>query len=155
MPIATRTAHTRRRVNEREPSTLVARLIAHVNRKNWWHVPPRDSDAYRKRGKFLASSFQEAEFWGRPLDEPQKVKIQKPLIGDEDTIEKKLFGRRISANDITMEQRWRLDAKMKRAAETRGYDSIVLMSRKVFAKFRLTGQLPRSIELNIFDVENR
>lgn len=155
MAIATRTAHTPRRVNERGPSALVARLVAHVNRKNWWHVPPRDSDAYRKRGKFLASSFQEAEFWGRPLDEPQRVTIQNPLIGNEDTIEKELFGRRISTEDITMEERWRLDAKMKRVAEMRGYDSIILIGRKAFAKFRLTGQLPRSIELNIFDVEKR
>jgi ribosome-interacting GTPase 1 len=99
----------------------------------------------------LASSFHEAEFWGRPLNEPQKVKIQEPLIGDEDTIEKILFGRRVSHEDITMEQRWRLDARMKRIAEKRGYDSILLMTRKAFAKFRLTGQLPRSIELNILD----
>jgi hypothetical protein len=35
------------------------KLIAHVNRKQWWHVPPADPDAYAKRGKFLASSFRE------------------------------------------------------------------------------------------------
>lgn len=39
------------------------KLIAHVNRKDWWHVPPRDPSAYSKRGKFFASSFREAEFW--------------------------------------------------------------------------------------------
>ncbi|MFZ0921608.1 MAG: hypothetical protein WA020_00980, partial [Candidatus Acidiferrales bacterium] len=59
------------------------KLVAHVNRKEWWHVPPRDPSAYNKRGKFLASSFREAEFWGRPLDEPQRVAVSKPLIGDE------------------------------------------------------------------------
>jgi hypothetical protein len=40
---------------------LRERLIAHVNRKQWWHVPPVDPNAYKKRGKFLASSFVEAE----------------------------------------------------------------------------------------------
>ena len=42
----------------------IQRLIAHVNRKGWWHVKPADISAYEKRGKFLASSFQEAEFYG-------------------------------------------------------------------------------------------
>src|SRR5260370_5077704 len=59
------------------------KLIAFVNRKSWWHVPPVDPNAYSKRGKFLSSSFGEAEFWGRPLDEPQRVIVAKPLIGDE------------------------------------------------------------------------
>jgi hypothetical protein len=31
---------------------LYDRLVAHVNRKNWWHVSPVDPDAYKKRGKF-------------------------------------------------------------------------------------------------------
>lgn len=52
---------------------FLAKLVLHVNRKKWWHVPPRNPRAYSQRGKFLASSFREAEFWGRPLDEPQKV----------------------------------------------------------------------------------
>src|SRR5690242_5715983 len=67
-------------------SARYERLIAFVNRKNWWHVPPVDPDAYRKRGKFLASTFEEAEFYGRPLDEPQRVVVTKPLIGDEQRI---------------------------------------------------------------------
>lgn len=62
------------------------KLVAHVNRKNWWHVPPQDPKAYRKRGKFLASTYREAEFWGRPLDEPQKASISRPLVGDEATL---------------------------------------------------------------------
>jgi len=125
------------------------KLVAHVNRKEWWHVPPQHPSAYSRRGKFLASSFREAEFWGRPLDEPQRVTVAKPLIGDEQTIEKKLFGRRVSRDDITMEERWTLDAKMRRAALKKGYDSILLMAPKAFAEFSVTGKLPRSIELNI------
>lgn len=132
-------------------NVFVARLVAHVNRKEWWHVPPRDPNSYSNRGKFLASSFREAEFWGRPLDEPQRVAICKPLIGDEEAIEKKLFGRRLSSEDITMKQRWKLDAKMRRAALRKGYDSLVLMAPKAFSELRTTGKLPRSMELNVLN----
>jgi hypothetical protein len=131
------------------PNVLVERLVAHVNRKKWWHVPPRDTSAYSKRGKFFASSFGEAEFWGRPLDEPQKVKISRPLVGDETTIEKRLFNRRVSREDISLKERWSLDAKMKKVALARGYDSIVLMTPAAFLAFNKHGKVPRSIELNI------
>jgi hypothetical protein len=59
------------------------KLIAYVNRKEWWHVSPQDPKACAKRGKFLASSFREAEFWRRTLDESQRVAITRPLVGDE------------------------------------------------------------------------
>src|SRR5713226_2338625 len=101
---------------EKSSSIFYQKLIAHVNGKDWWHVPPRDPSSYGKRGKFLASSFREAEFWGRPLDEPQRVTIAKPLIGDEETIEKSLIGRRVSSEEMAMEERWALDAKIKKAA---------------------------------------
>jgi hypothetical protein len=127
------------------------KIIAHVNRKDWWHVPPRDLDAYNKRGIFLASSFKEAEFWGRPLDNPQKVSVSHPLVGDEETIEKTLLGQRISDEEITLEERWKLDAKMKRAALAQGYDSIVLISQKSFSTLKASGKVPRSMELNILD----
>lgn len=127
----------------------LAGLIAFVNRKRWWHVPPRDPEAYLKRGKFLASSYQEAEFWGRPLMDPIGVSISNPLIGDETLIERKLFGQRVSRQDFGMEQRWKLDARMKRAALSLGYDSILLMAPQGFAKFRSNGKPPRSMELNV------
>jgi len=130
-------------------STQYQRLVALVNRKAWWHVPPRDPNAYRKRGKFLASSFREAEFWGRPLDEPQKVDVARPLVGDEGAIERKLFGKRVSDESISMDDRWRLDARMKRAALATGYDSILLMSSRGLRRFRSAGKVPRSLELNI------
>src|SRR6266404_7929389 len=123
--------------DEKTSPIFYQKLIAHVNRKDWWHVPPRDRSAYRKRGKFLASSFREAEFWGRPLDKPEKVKIARPLIGDEESIEIKLFARRISRQGMTVQERWMLDAKMKRAAMAKGYDSIVLMTPKGIAEFRV------------------
>src|SRR5438552_1910221 len=112
------------------------RLIAHVNRKDWWHVKPADTSAYEKRGKFLASSFQEAEFYGRPGDQPEKVTIVSPLVGDNDTIERKLIGRVESHPEITVRQRFALDAKLRHAALRKGYDSIVLMSKPGFQRFK-------------------
>ena len=56
------------------------KIVAHINRKNWWHVPPQDSAAYSKRSQFFASSFGEAEVYGRPLDTPQRVVIAKPSL---------------------------------------------------------------------------
>lgn len=128
------------------------RLIAHVNRKDWWHVTPADTSAYEKRGKFLASSFQEAEFYGRPGNQPEKVRIGSPLVGDNDTIERKLIGRVESHPEITVRQRFTLDAKLRRAALRKGYDSIVLMSKPGFQRFKREGKIPRSLELNIVDL---
>ncbi len=129
------------------------RFISHINRKKWWHVPPRDPEAYRKRGKFYSSSFAEAEFWGRPLDQPERVNICSPLVGDEDTIERKLFGRVVSRGDWPenrmLEKRFALDAKMKQEALKKGFDAIVLMSPKGFSGYRESGKLPRSMELNV------
>jgi hypothetical protein len=128
---------------------LHQRVISHINRKSWWHVPPVDPKAYKRRGKFLASTFAEAEFWGRPLDELQRVRVAAPLVGDEPTIERRLFGKRMSNQDITIEQRFRLDAKVKEAALAKGFDSILLMAPTPFARFKRTGKIPRSLELNV------
>jgi hypothetical protein len=129
------------------------RLIAHINRKLWWHVPPQDPAAYPKRGKFYASSFREAEFWGRPLDEPQHVNVSNPIVGDDDAVEIDLFGHPIPEPDpssrTVLEWRWQLDARMIRAALALGYDSIVLMTPVAFAAFTGRGRIPRSIELNV------
>lgn len=126
-----------------------SQLVAHVNRKEWWHSPPVDPNAYKKRGKFYASSYGEAEFWARPLDEPQRVKVSRPLIGDEATIERELFGRLVSDEDIKVPARFALDARIKKVAIAKGYDAILLMSPKCFAKWKMTGKIPRSLELNV------
>lgn len=128
---------------------LREKMIAHVNRRAWWHVPPLDPDAYRKRGKFLASSYREACFWGRPLNDPQRVMIANPLVGDEATIERRLFGRQVSTPESSIAERFKLDMKMKTAALARGYDSIILSSPASYARFRSRGRVPRSLELNL------
>jgi hypothetical protein len=129
-------------------SVFHEKLIAHVNRKEWWHVPPSDSQAYVKRGKFLASSYHEAEFYGRPLDEPQRVAIATPLVGDEKTISR-ILGIPPQHDDMTLQEIAGHDARWRDTALAKGYDSILLMAPGPFAKFKAEGKIPRSIELNI------
>jgi len=131
----------------------IHKLIQHINRKDWWHVTPTDPRAYQKRGKFFSSTFKEAEFYGRPNDIPEKVAIASPLVGDNDTIERKLIGRVESYPDIGVRERFALDAKLRRVALQKGCDSIVLLSESGFRKFKNEGKTPRSIELNILDFQ--
>jgi hypothetical protein len=144
-------------VSKKEPLKLSVKLyqkvVAHINRKSWWHVTPVDPNAYKKRGKFLASSFAEAEFWGKPLREALRVNVAAPLVGDEATIERKLFGKRVSTEGMTIEQRFALDARMKNVAAAKGFDSILLMAPSTYARFKSTGKIPRSLELNIHQVD--
>ena len=111
-----------------------------------------DLDAYQKRGKFLASSFAEAEFYGRPLDEPERPRVAKPLIGSERAVCRVLFGRFIrfpsDEENNVVEKRLALDARMKNAALAQGYDSIVIMHPKCYTQFKRTGKIPRMLELN-------
>jgi hypothetical protein len=128
------------------------KLLARINRKDWWHVPPAAPKAYQQRGKFLASTFREAEFWGRPLDTPIRVRVANPIIGDEPAIETELLGApSLYPGDDSpkmLEWRWKLDAKLKKAALSKGYDSIILMSSSAYAKFAMEGGMPLFLELN-------
>jgi len=128
------------------------KLIRHINRKAWWHVTPADPSVYKKRGKFFASSFKEAEFYGRPSDVPEKVIVASPVVGDNDTIERKLIGGVESHPSVSVRKRFALDAKLCRAALRKGYDSILLMSETGFQEFNKKGKIPRSLELNIVDL---
>jgi len=130
---------------------LYEKIVAHVNRKQWWHAPPVDPDAYKKRGQFFSVSFAAAEFYGRPLDEPQKVVISNPLVGDERRIARVLH---IPPpyDGMTLKQIAAHDAKWRNAALQKGYDAIVLMSPKHFIAWKATGKIPRSLELNVLNV---
>jgi len=129
------------------------KMLARINRKDWWHVPPADPSAYRKRGKFLASTFREAEFWGRPQDTPIHVCIRNPIIGDEPAIEAELLGTPsqypAEGSSKLLQWRWKRDAMLKNAAQAKGYDSIVLMSQSAYAKLAKAGKIPLSLELNL------
>jgi len=134
-------------------------LIDKINNAHWWHVPPRDLNAYKKRGKFLASTYQQAEFYGKPNLFPEKVLVHNPLLGfSERDILSTLFGENI-ANKLlrglsvadSYEARIALDAEMHNAAVYKGYDAIVLMTpsgRNALG----AGKKPRSIELNLCNV---
>jgi hypothetical protein len=111
-----------------------------------------DPRAYEKRGKFLASSFREAEFYGRPHDVPEKVEIAAPAIGDDRYIEIELIGRVESSPNMSDPKRLALDARLRRAALRKGFDSIVLLTPMGFRALKYKGKLPRSIELNVVDL---
>lgn len=149
--MANSTAKKSRQTNTQRERRRYEKLVAHVNRKRWWHVPPVDPDAYEKRGKFFSSSFAEAEYWGRPLDEPERVTIAKPLIGDEHTMARVL---RIPAqhDSMTLDQIAAHDARWRNAALRKGYDAIVLMAPKCFLEWKANGKIPRSLELNVLKV---
>jgi hypothetical protein len=133
-------------------------LIDRINRKDWWHVPPGDPLAYEKRGKFYSSTFREGEFWGRPLDTPERVNVRNPIVGDEPEVWRVLFGKQIKVPDLSyprlLEWRWGLDARMKRIALKKGYDSIVVLSTPGFKKYA-EGRLPLSIELNVLNQDGQ
>ena len=137
-------------------------LVKKINSSLWWHVPPQDRNAYKKRGKFLASSFRQAEFYGRPKDVPEKVSISNLLYGfSEMEIMKTLFPneykdlhKSVTNDDHDREwykQRIELDAKIYKRARKMGYDAIALLTPN--ARKRLEkNRKPHSIELNLLSV---
>lgn len=133
------------------PGPAVYRIIAYVNRKKWWHVPPQDPTAYNKRGKFFAASFAEAEFYGRPSDVPVRVMVSRPLVGDESAIARTL-SIPPQHEGMSLEEIADHDARWRNAALAKGFDSIVLMSPTAFTKFKTDGKPPRSLELNVVDL---
>jgi hypothetical protein len=136
-------------------------LIRKINQSLWWHVPPSDNNAYKKRGKFLASSYLQAEFYGLPNIDGEKVQIQNPVFGfSEPEIFEQLFqGDELEAGYSVFQdllngcadlykKRIALDAKMFEKAKELGFDAIVLMTEAGKKSLQL-GQKPRSIELNL------
>ena len=133
-------------------------LIEKINKSHWWHVPPQDPGAYKKRGKFLASTYSQAEFYGRPQDVAERVQISNPLWSDSELeILKILFPDSyqekhdavISADDHDYyEQRITLDRQMYERAKELGYDAIVLLGSTGIRELA-KNRKPRSIELNL------
>ena len=135
--------------------TLESKAAAAIGKREWWHVPPEDKSAYTKRGKFYSSSFEEAEFYGIRSDaKPERVEVDRPLVGDELHIEKTLLGRHASADlpdpgdKEFYKARTDLDHELATEARRAGYDAIALLTPKGFAAFQKTGRLPKSVELN-------
>ena len=132
-------------------------LIKKINKSLWWHVPPRDINAYQKRGKFLASTFLQAEFYGRPNNNPEKVNVKNPIFGfSEIEILEQLFSKKESAKYLEQiknsanyyQDRISLDSKMYKKAKSFGFDAIVLMTKSGKVAL-LNNRKPNSIELNL------
>lgn len=136
-------------------------LIEKINQSEWWHVAPQDPNAYKKRGKFLSSTYRQAEFYGRPNDIPEKVSIANPVYGtSEIEILKKLFPGRYKKlfthvlddeRKDWYQRRVGLDAKMCHRAKYLGYDSIVLLGA-LGRRYLRRNRKPPSIELNLLCV---
>lgn len=112
-------------------------LIEKINRSLWWHMTPSDPNAYLKRGKFLASTHLQVEFYGRPNIDGERVKISNPVYGfSEAEILSQLFikdWKKLLDEVEKTEKGWykkriALDRKMFLAAKKKGFDSIVHMA---------------------------
>ena len=136
-------------------------LVDKINRSEWWHVLPQDPNAYNKRGKFLASTYRQAEFYGRPRDISERVFISNPVYGFS---EKEILDQLFPGNDNGClldkfeeernnwyQERIELDAKMFKRAKSLGYDAIVLIERTGREKLERSRK-PHSIELNLVNV---
>lgn len=130
-------------------TTARAKLIKRVNRKAWWRTCLPSKKAIRDRGLFFASSFEEAEFYGRPLDTPFRVQIKNPLVGSFAHVQKKLLGH-YEPRIHTIKQIFARDRLIRKHAGILGFDSIIVLSEKGYRNFCADGTLPRSIELNVF-----
>lgn len=139
-------------------------LAEQINKRRWWLSPPADKKAYKKRGMFLASSYKECEFYGRPLDEPIRVSVSNPLVDTEQNIIQFLFGNDSSQmtaynaliNNTAKELlrvRFKLDADLFMTAKSKNFDSIAVVTEKGLEKAK-NHKLPSSVELNIIDIEN-
>ncbi len=148
-------------------------LIHKINKSEWWHVTPADPDAYSKRGKFLASTYQQAEFYGRPNDISDKVFITNPVYGfSEKEIMLQLFPgehnnrflkeyEKLKSIALQPEankhvKNWyqiriRLDAAMFKKAKSLGHDAIVLMPKNGRKELQ-RNRKPSAIELNLLNV---
>ena len=129
-------------------------LINKINSSYWWHVAPQDINAYKKRGKFLASTYRQAEFYGKPLDRPERVRITNPLWSDSETqILKVLYPDSYqdkcelisSTEDNYYENRIALDSQMHKKAKELGYDCIVLLGSSGIKELK-RNRKPRSSE---------
>ncbi len=146
------------KIEASDPATRVKQtLVEKINASLWWHVPPSDPNAYKKRGKFLASTYNQAAFYGKPDNVPERVAVSNPLWGfSEKDILKALFPERyeslfrsVETDDVGWySKRIDLDAKMYRKAKSLGYDAIVLLASGAQRDLELNRK-PRSIELNL------
>lgn len=132
-----------------EDTNTRKKLIQRVNRKAWWRTCLPSKKAIRDRGLFFTSSFEEAEFYGRPLDTPFRVKIENPIIGSFAYIQKQLLDKTVKYED-TIKTIFDHDKLLKERAHKQGFDSIIVLSGSGHRQYYRGNKLPRNMELNIF-----
>lgn len=132
-------------------------LINKINQSLWWHVAPKDFTAYKKRGKFFASTYKQTEFYGRPNDIPERIKILNPICGTSEINilkvlfpmdYKKLYVSVLGDHKDWYKRRIKLDSKMYQKAKSMGYDAIVLLGSNA-SECLMKNRKPHSIELNL------
>lgn len=139
-------------------------LADQLNKRKWWHSPPTDKVAYKKRGMFLSSSYKECEFYGRPLNKLIRVNVSKPILDTEQNIIRFFFGndsRQMRTFDALingtakcpLNARFKLDADLFRAAKKNKYDAIAIVTEKGLEEVN-NRKLSRSVELNVIDIKN-
>jgi len=126
------------------------KLVFYINSHNWWRTVLPDEKMVKARGLFYASSYRDAEFYGRPINTPSNVNVKYPLVGDEAHIMQAL-SLPLPSQDISIKERFALDAKIMRLATAKGHDSVVLVTTKGYEMYMKTGTIPRSIELQVFN----
>lgn len=124
------------------------RVIKRINQREWWRTRV-NKDVLQERGLFLVSSFRYAEFYGRPLDNPFKVDLKNPLIGDE-AFAMGILGLPVPREDISGKEILEMEAKKMSVGIAMGFDSIAIMSPNEFKKLKEIGRLPNGYELQIF-----
>lgn len=124
------------------------RIIKRINKRAWWRTAINEN-AIQERGIFFASSFSQAEFYGRPVDEPFKVNIKKPLVGDEAHV-MTILGLNVPDPEISIPDLLKLEALKMKTASSLGFDSIAIMTSKEFKNFLMKGRLPNQYELQVF-----
>jgi len=80
----------------------------------------------------------------RSFTDDQKISRQEsqyaPIIGDDHYIEVELIGRVESSPNMSVPKRLALDAKLRRAALRKGFDSIVLLTPTAIDNSRMIAE---------------
>lgn len=124
------------------------RVTKKINQREWWRTWV-NKEALQERGLFLVSSFRYAEFYGRPLNNPFKVDLKNPLIGDEAFV-MDFLGLSVPHEDMSGKEILEMEAKKMSAGIAKGFDSIVIISPNEFKKLKESGRLPNGYELQVF-----
>ncbi len=134
------------------------RVIKRINQREWWRTWI-NKQALKERGLFLESCFRSAEFYGRPLDNPFKVNLKNPLIGDDEFVMSTLglppivwASYKDGMEEISEKENKiiKMQSVKMRIAMDMGFDSIAILSANDFKRLKEKGRLPNGYDLQVF-----